>query len=811
MGHLIGSELKLVVGERDAGTVSYTCADWPGFQLSGLSPSLRLDGVVLTPRECRALPGAECDSTDLTYEFSGGVRLTIRAQRWHNLGILLRPTLLVAAEGNVVLNDVRLLDTMTDSTCVTFGGDPSKVRFVEQHGSYGGSVRRLVEPLSEQPRQSRSEPDDATEYVHGMSDLVWVAHDRQAGMGLLVGFMTSERWLGRVELESTPDGRARRWHVGFDGADVLLKPGREIPLEDVLLLAGNDPWKLLEDYADAVRALHQPVFPKTPPVSWCSWYPYRLGVTEERVLENARLAAERLKPLGLSTMQVDLGWEQGNLPCAFEENERFPHGLKWLADQLGRLGFDLGVWKAPYTISEFDPLAREHPEYLIQGEDGTPAPYWEWFWEPHGKVFILDLTHPGAQSWLREKMTSLAERGVRYLKTDFIGSESHALARKRHDPEVAAGGALEAARIGAKIIREALPEALVLNCGGPEMPGTGHWPLLYSCSDTGNTGFIGHAAQQVNHEALACHLWKNRRWGILQPSCLCVGGPGTLEDARLRATIAFMSGGQIDIGDTLTTLPEDRWAVLMATLPPLGLTARPIDLFEPLTTLPFDYESTCKGESAVDEHVEELPPGSVWHVRVAGGWDEWDLVGVFNYAAGSSAEKPAISRFAIPFDRLGIPKTDARWGYEFWSGQFLGTLPGKRVNAGGYVHPGDYQDLSTGDAPGVLDISFFGPGVRLLCLRTVRSHPWVVGATFHQSCGTELQDVVWDQQSGVLRGEVHRPRGATGTVAISTGGMVPRSVEVDGRDVPARTGSNGALLLPITVNETPARWSVRFQ
>src|SRR2546425_5125641 len=33
------------------------------------------------------------------------------------------------------------------------------------------------------------------------------------------------------------------------------------------------------------------------PVSWCSWYPYRLGVTEERALANARIAAKRLKPL----------------------------------------------------------------------------------------------------------------------------------------------------------------------------------------------------------------------------------------------------------------------------------------------------------------------------------------------------------------------------------------------------------------------------------------------------------------------------------------------------------------------------------
>ncbi|NQT18640.1 MAG: hypothetical protein HQ592_02965, partial [Planctomycetes bacterium] len=125
-----------------------------------------------------------------------------------------------------------------------------------------------------------------------------------------------------------------------------------------------------------------------------------------------------------------------------------------------------------------------------------------------------------------------------------------------------------------------MPDALILNCGGPEMPGTGHWPLLYTCNDTGNTGFISHRSQQTNHQSVACHLFKNGRWGIIQPSCLCVGAPGTVEDARLRATIAFLAGGQIDISDTLTTLPEDRWAILTATLPPLGVSAKPVDLFE---------------------------------------------------------------------------------------------------------------------------------------------------------------------------------------------------------------------------------------
>ena len=50
-----------------------------------------------------------------------------------------------------------------------------------------------------------------------------------------------------------------------------------------------------------------------------------------------------------------------------------------------------------------------------------PMPLGQWYWEPHGETYALDLTHPEAQGRLREKMRSLAQRGVRYFKPDFIG------------------------------------------------------------------------------------------------------------------------------------------------------------------------------------------------------------------------------------------------------------------------------------------------------------------------------------------------------------------------------------------------------
>ncbi|MDB6169666.1 MAG: hypothetical protein JWM88_2530 [Verrucomicrobia bacterium] len=729
--------------------------------------------------------------------------------------------------GAVALNRV----TLFASSKIALGPAPAEVRILEQN-AYQGRVRT--------PRQMVTGSDGLKACDGRMGAFVSQTHTvfycPVSRAAALLGFETVDRWLpefsgrmtsgaarsretggdnvdGGMTAEKTAETGAaalarvpafREFTISFDGGDYPLGLGEDLALGDFVIAAGDDPLELLGAHGDRIRARNHFKAPPAPMANWCSWYPHRLGVSEAKVLATALAArGRRLGELGLKYLQVDLGWQKDNLPTYFEANARFGRGLRWLSGELRKESFELGLWVGVSCVAEVHPIVREHPEWLLRDARGRPAVCYRWFWEPFCAVHALDVSHPGAQAWLRENFTELARQGVRYVKWDFAGIVAGGKLRGRHDPRLVNPGAREAVRTAFQIAHAALNSqgepALMLDCSGCDYAGAGITELSYANMDTGNSGLGWRHLREV-YTSYACHLFK-QRWSLLQPSCLVVGLPGTLEEARLRATATFMGAGHVDIGDELTTLPEDRWSVLLATLPPNGTPAKPVDLFHPIRTGTLPYLTLVKAKEkknpeiarrvALEEPQERAPAGaSVWVLPVKADWDEWTLVAVFNWTEpptepGSGVNLPR--RFQIELTRLGLPAGAKRWAYEFWSGQFLGIIPRAALPAGAYRHPGDYTHPIQQSGPGWLDIGFHGPAVKLLVLRKPRPHPWPVGTTFHQSGGRELAGVRWNATTRTLSGRLLRPKGENGQIIIAglrNGGVKRFSIRATASSTP---------------------------
>lgn len=93
----------------------------------------------------------------------------------------------------------------------------------------------------------------------------------------------------------------------------------------------------------------------TPPMGWSSWNTFRQRIDENVILE----IADAMKKSGLA----DAGYVYVNLDDCWQSSMRdengklqgdlstFPHGIKWLAEQVNNLGLKLGIYSSNGTLT----------------------------------------------------------------------------------------------------------------------------------------------------------------------------------------------------------------------------------------------------------------------------------------------------------------------------------------------------------------------------------------------------------------------------------------------------------------------------
>src|SRR4030095_9268499 len=115
-----------------------------------------------------------------------------------------------------------------------------------------------------------------------------------------------------------------------------------------------------------------------------------------------------------------------------EPNQKFPHGMRWLAERIRAAGFDAGIWLAPFLVRPEARLFRARPEWLLRTASGQlRRACWNPVWSKGRPAYALDTTHPGVLEWLAElARTAVHQWGYRVLKLDFLYAA--ALPRLRH-------------------------------------------------------------------------------------------------------------------------------------------------------------------------------------------------------------------------------------------------------------------------------------------------------------------------------------------------------------------------------------------
>jgi alpha-galactosidase len=425
------------------------------------------------------------------------------------------------------------------------------------------------------------------------------------------------------------------------------------------------------------------------PAGWCSWYELRDRVTEADVVAHVELCASTFDRRFFHYIQVDQGYERA--AGDWDANEKFPHGHRWLTNQIHAKGLQAGLWLAPFAVAERSEVAAAHPDWLLKNADGSAPIVWATREDWGGRVYALDGAHPGAQQWLADLARRAVEQwGYDYLKLDLL---AWATGESTHY-----GGLThaEAYRLGVGALRDgAGPDTFLLGAGAPLQPSAG----LVNGMRIGPDVDVDWATLHDSARAAALRSYYHRGVWLNDPDCLLVRAPLSPAEAQIRATIVALTGGLTFFSDDLRKLPAERLAWLARVLPPTPVAGQPLG-------------------AAVGEAAAGGRPAETW---IAEGAPRWWTAALVNW--GDEARE-----LKVPLHTLGIA--------------------GKRFSAYDVWRETPLPDLTD-----TISVKLDPHSGLTVAIRPVSARPQVIGTTRHIVQGAvDVVDETWDARTSTLKG-----------------------------------------------------------
>lgn len=150
---------------------------------------------------------------------------------------------------------------------------------------------------------------------------------------------------------------------------------------------------------------------------YTSWYNYFGGITE-KIIERDLEGLSRLGDKA-DIFQIDDGYQAAVGDWLKTDQQKFPKGMKYLADRIHSYGYKAGLWLAPFCAARNSEIAKNHPEWLIKNDKGKPV-LGSIAW---GGAYVLDIYIKEAADYIREVFrTVVKDWGYDLVKLDFLYS-----------------------------------------------------------------------------------------------------------------------------------------------------------------------------------------------------------------------------------------------------------------------------------------------------------------------------------------------------------------------------------------------------
>ncbi|MFC9915651.1 alpha-galactosidase [Streptomyces sp. NPDC127197] len=287
-------------------------------------------------------------------------------------------------------------------------------RLSQLHGRWAAESRLVRSPLTYGEKVIGSRRGHT-----GHQHLPWVALDTDATEERGEVYGCALAWSGswRIAVAQLSDARVQiTGGAGYDDSGLLRLAAGESFTTPVFAGLWSDG-----GFGGASRAWHAyqrayviPDAERDRPVLFNSWEATEFDISEEQ----QRALARRAAAIGVELFVVDDGWfgtrtsDRAGLGDWTPNPDRFPAGLKPLADDVHALGMQFGIWVEPEMVNPDSELYRAHPDW-VQFQPGRKRT------ELRNQL-VLNLAREDVQDYLWEQLHGLLSSApIDYVKWDF--------------------------------------------------------------------------------------------------------------------------------------------------------------------------------------------------------------------------------------------------------------------------------------------------------------------------------------------------------------------------------------------------------
>ena len=349
-----------------------------------------------------------CETLEITLEDKPlGLEVVLVYTAFDKLDVITRSVRV----NNVGSRSVQL--TRVLSTCIDF--DTDKFDMITLNGSW--ARERAVERcrLHHGKQLIDSIKGESSHQNNPFAALCDNNADEDRGEVFGFNFVYSGNFFAQAEVTQH---KKTRFVMGINPLDFtwLLEAGESFTAPEVVMVHSDEGLgKMSRTFHDLYREnlIRGEYKDKRRPILINNWEATYFNFDTEKLISIAREASK----LGIEMLVMDDGWfghrdsDNSSLGDWFVYEKKLQGGLKYLVDEVNKLGMKFGIWFEPEMISPDSELYKAHPDWAIQIE-GRPLTM-------SREQYVLDYSNKEVRDYIYGLMRKILDSAnIEYIKWD---------------------------------------------------------------------------------------------------------------------------------------------------------------------------------------------------------------------------------------------------------------------------------------------------------------------------------------------------------------------------------------------------------